>query len=103
MPGPTTPAQALQWVREALAARRYLIDPHFRDQCEKRKMTFLDAKKVIETATACSSYKPDRPPRTASGTSWRVTGEDTEGTETRLGVETFEDHLGKRMILITIM
>lgn len=66
-------------------------------------MTFLDAKKVIETATACSSYKPDRPPRTASGTSWRVTGEDTEGTETRLGVETFEDHLGKRMILITIM
>ena len=103
MPGPTTSAQALQWVREALAARRYLIDPHFRDQCQRRRLTFLDAKKVVETATACIPYKPDRPPRTTSGTSWRVIGEDTEGTETKLGVEAFEDQLGRRVILITIM
>ncbi len=59
MPGPTTSAQALQWVREALVARRFLIDPHFRDQCQRRRLTF--------------------------------------------GVEAFEDQLGRRVILITIM
>lgn len=39
----------------------------------------------------------------AGGTSWRLTGQATDGTEAMVGAEAFQDQLGKRVIVITIM
>ena len=36
------------------------------------------------------------------GTAWRITGPDHEGDETSVGVETFVDHLGRRLLIITV-
>jgi hypothetical protein len=39
----------------------------------------------------------------ADGTCWRVTGTALDGTGAKIGVEAFRDHLGRQVILITIM
>ena len=37
MSGPKSSAEALVWIREAVAASRYLTDPHFEQQARKRR------------------------------------------------------------------
>lgn len=101
MPGPATSADALVWIREAMAAGRYLVDPHFRKRCAQRGFTVFDARKIVQTATSCRSYRADQ--LLAGGTSWRITGSATDASEAMVGVEAFQDHLGNRVILITIM
>ncbi|MFI5298266.1 MAG: hypothetical protein ACHREM_09230 [Polyangiales bacterium] len=101
MSGPRTSADALVWIREAVATSRYLTDPHFEQQARKRRFDVHDAKKIIATATACEPYTGQ--PLRADGTSWRVTGKALDGSTAKLGVEAFLDHLGKRVIFITIM
>jgi hypothetical protein len=39
----------------------------------------------------------------AGGTTWRVWGLDFDGIATGIGVETFADHLGRRVLLITLL
>lgn len=39
----------------------------------------------------------------AGGTSWRVTGIALDGTFAKVGVEAYRDHLGRQIILLTIM
>lgn len=60
-----------------------------------------DAKKIIATATSCTEH-PDAT-LLAGGTPWRVTGTALDGTTAKVGVEAYKDHLGKQIILITIM
>jgi len=60
-----------------------------------------DAKKIIATATSCAEYLGAT--ILAGGTPWRVTGTALDGTTAKLGVEAYKDHLGKQVILITIM
>ena len=84
-----------------MAAGRYIPDPHFYKQCKKRGFTTFDAKRIVATATKCEPYGAEI--LVANGTAWRITGTDTDGSEAKLGVEAFEDHLGQRVILITIM
>jgi hypothetical protein len=66
-----------------------------RERCED------DAKKIIATATSCAEY-PDAT-ILAGGTAWRVTGTALDATTAKVGVEAYRDHLGKQIILITIM
>jgi len=56
---------------------------------------------AIRNATTCIAYVPDRTPL-AGGTCWRITGPDAEGEVTWVGVETFVDHLGRRLLVITV-
>lgn len=101
MPGPTNPADALAWIQEAITDGRYIVDAHFEKRARTRKFSVNDAKKIIATATSCSEY-PDAT-ILAGGTSWRVTGTALDGTTAKVGVEAYKDHLGKQIILITIM
>jgi hypothetical protein len=42
------------------------------------------------------------PPK-RGGTSWRITGPDYDGDPLRVGMETYEDHLGKKVLLVTVL
>lgn len=101
MPGPTNAADALAWIQGAIAAGRYIVDAHFEKRARTRRFSVNDAKKIIATATSCAEY-PDAT-ILAGGTSWRVTGTALDGTTAKVGVEAYKDHLGKQIILITIM
>jgi hypothetical protein len=101
MPGPATSKEALVWIREAMVAKRYLVDPHFQKRCRQRGFSVFDAKRIVATATACVPYQGG--PALAGGTSWRVTGQAADESVASVGVEAFRDHLGNRVILITIM
>lgn len=101
MPGPTNTADALVWIQEAITAGRYIVDAHFEKRARTRRFSVNDAKKIIATATSCAEY-PDAT-ILAGGTTWRVTGTALDGTTAKVGVEAYKDHLGKQIILITIM
>lgn len=101
MPGPTTEAEALAWIQEALARARYVIDPHFQKRAQQRGFSIFDAKRIAVTASRCEFYVDGTP--LADGTCWRVTGTALDGTGAKIGVEAFRDHLGRQVILITIM
>lgn len=97
--GPTTPEEALAWAQEALAAGRYIIDPHFTDRCRQRRITLRDARHAILHATQSAPY--NREPL-AGGTCWRLWGLDLGGEDTAVGFEAFQDHLGRRLLLMTV-
>jgi len=80
---------------------RYLAHPHFERRCRERNFGIADVRQVIATATSCVSYPDAR--SFHDGTSWRIVGQDTDGTTSALGVETFRDHMGRRVLLITVM
>jgi hypothetical protein len=98
--GPTTAVDALAWAQEAIAASRYLTDPHFDRRCRQRGITLRDAQNAIRRASHCAAYAGGTP--LAGGTCWRIVGPDLDGEETTVGVEAFEDHLGRRVLLITV-
>lgn len=89
------------WIRDAFAASRYIVDPHFQKRATQRGFSIFDAKKIAATATVCEVYQDGTP--LAGGTCWRVTGTALDGTVAKLGVEAFRDHLGRQVIVITIM
>jgi hypothetical protein len=99
MAGPRTAAEAIRWAQTAIANAHYLAhEPHFSNQCAKRRVSPSDWRKAIRTARRC---KPsDRPP-TCGGTSWLLIGTDLEGDELSVAVEAFADHLGRRILLVT--
>lgn len=97
--GPTTPEEALAWAQEALAAGHYIIDPHFSDRCRKRRISFQDARHAVVLAVRCAPY--ERAPL-AGGTCWRLWGPDLDEEETTIGFEAFKDHLGRRILLMTV-
>jgi hypothetical protein len=101
MPGPKTSRDALAWVKEAMAAGRYIPDPHFEKRCRQRGYSIFDAKRIAVTATGCTPYADAA--ILAGGTAWRVLGRDSDGSPAALGVEAFLDNLGRRVLLITIM
>ena len=84
-----------------MAARQYDIDPHFTRRLEQRRIPFRSVWYAIKNAVSCDPYVPERPPL-RGGNSWRVAGPDHEGTMTSVGVETYVDHLGRRMLLVTV-
>jgi hypothetical protein len=100
---PKTPEEALAWSQSAMTAspRRYLFDTHVYIRLAQRNMTERSIWFAIKNATRCVSYVPDRPPLT-DGTSWRITGPDHEGEITSVGVETFLDRAGQRLLIITV-
>lgn len=98
--GPTTATEALVWAQEAITAARYLTDPHFDRRCRQRNITLRDAQNAIRRALRCAPYADGTP--LAGGTCWRIVGPDLDGEETTVGVEAFEDHLGRRVLLITV-
>lgn len=98
--GPTTPEDALAWAQQAMTNGRYIPDPHFLRRCQQRRVSRADFHHVIAKAQRCASY-PDGTPR-AEGTCWRLWGPDTEGEETTVGFEAFQDHLGRRILLLTV-
>ncbi|MDX2092984.1 MAG: hypothetical protein SFX73_34385 [Kofleriaceae bacterium] len=101
MPGPKTPAEALPWIQDAMSCGRYILDAHFQKRVQERRFSLHDAKKVVATATACIPYADG--PVLAGGTTWRVVGTDLDGATAQLGVEAYKDHLGKWVIVVTIM
>ncbi len=101
MPGPSSAAEALPWIQDAIAANRYIVDAHFTKRAKLRSFSVFDARKIIATALSCERYLDGTP--LARGTCWRVTGTALDGSVARLGVEAYKDHLGKQIILITIM
>lgn len=42
-------------------------------------------------------------PLLAGGTPWRLTGTALDGSVAKVGVEAYRDHLGRQIVLITIM
>jgi hypothetical protein len=101
VPGPKDSSTALAWIQQAIAASRYLVDPHFVKRARTRSFSVQDAKKIIATATSCIHYADAT--LLAGGTAWRVTGTALDGSTAKVGVEAYKDHLGKQIILITIM
>lgn len=101
MPGPTNEAEALAWIQEALASAHYVIDPHFQKRALERGFSIFDAKRIAVSASRCELYADGTP--LAGGSCWRVTGTALDGTVAKIGVEAFRDHLGRQVILITIM
>ena len=71
----------------------------FTDRCRKRRISFQDARHAIALATRCAPYA--RVPL-ADGTCWRLWGFDLDGEETAIGFEAFKDHLGRRILLMTV-
>lgn len=103
-PGPPThPTDALLWAQEAIASnpRRCILDTHVYKRLRQRRISERSLWTAIRSATLCVSYAPERAPL-ANGTSWRITGPDEDGEETSVGVETFIDHLGRRLLIITV-
>jgi hypothetical protein len=56
LPGPKTPSATLAWVQEAMAAGRYIPDPHFEKRCRQRHYSIFDAKRIAATASTCEPY-----------------------------------------------
>jgi hypothetical protein len=100
---PTTPTAALSWAQEAIASnpRRCILDTHVYTRLRQRRISERSLWAAIRGATLCVPYIPERGPL-AGGTSWRITGPDEDGEETSVGVETFIDHLGRRLLIITV-
>ncbi|MBI4956095.1 MAG: hypothetical protein HY908_29010 [Myxococcales bacterium] len=100
---PRTPEDALAWAKAAMISvpRRYIIDGHVYTRLAQRRMTDRSIWFTIKNATICAAYVPDRPCLT-DGTSWRITGPDEDDEPTSVGVETFVDHLGERLLIITV-
>lgn len=84
-----------------MVARRYIVDTHVYVRLNQRNMTDRSIWYAIKNATACEAYVPSRPSLT-DGTSWRITGPDHDGEVTSVGVETFIDQLGQRLLIITV-
>lgn len=98
---PTSPADALGWAKAAAANGRYIVDDHYFKRCQQRRISPRAWRQVLATAKQCLPYVPDRGPL-AGGTSWRIIGEDFEGEETTIGVETYVDRSGGRVLIITV-
>jgi hypothetical protein len=98
--GPTEAKEALEWIREAVAAGRYLTHPHLWTRCRQRDVSLWEVKQGIRSATTCAPYAERK--STAGGTNWRVTGRTRDGETLTVGVEAFLDHLGRRALLITV-
>lgn len=101
VPPPSTSEDALAWAREALLAKRYIVDPHFQRRLEQRGITWRSAWYALQRATSCVAYVRDGGPL-AGGTTWRITGTDLSDEAVTLGVETFVDHFGRRVLLVTV-
>jgi hypothetical protein len=101
MSGPQTPSDALAWVREAMAAGRYIPDPRFEKRCRQRHYSVFDAKRIAATAKTCAPYPEAKV--LANGTCWRLLEQDSNGDMAALGVEAFLDSFGRQVLLITIM
>lgn len=100
---PRTAAEALAWAQEAMTSkpRRYLLDTHVYLRMHDRNISDRSIWYAIRNATNCVPYAPERGQLT-DGTAWRITGPDDEGEETSVGVETFVDQLGRRLMIITV-
>lgn len=99
---PTTSTAALAWTQNALANGRYYAhEPHFSKRCAQRSVTLRDVKLAVRRATSCEAYTPERG-ALYGGTTWRVIGPDAEGDLLSVGIECFEDHLGQKVLLMTV-
>ncbi len=98
---PTDPAEVLGWVKDALANGRHIIDEHYYKRCQQRRISPRAWRRVIQTASSCAPYVPEAGPL-AGGTSWRIVGLDYSDEVTSIGVETYADHLGRRVLIITV-
>jgi hypothetical protein len=98
--GPSTAYEALKWAREALGSGRYWVVDHARDRQRQRGVTAADMKSIIKKATGCEAYAGGVP--RFGGTCWRVTGPSLDEIATAIGVEVYVDHLGKRLIIVTV-
>jgi hypothetical protein len=76
------------------------MDTHVYLRLHDRNMTDRSIRFAIKNATSCVPYIPKR--QLTDGTPWRITGVDHEGTTTSVGVETFLDHLGRRLMIVTV-
>ena len=101
MAPPPSPAEALGWARDAIASGLYVVDEHYFKRCRQRRISPRAWRRVIETASSCEPYAPEHGPL-AGGTSWRIVGVDYADDETTVGVETYADHLGRRVLIITV-
>jgi len=98
---PTAASDALVWAKEAMLAGLYLVDPHVRKRMLQRGIEWRSLWYAIRNAAICLPYAPEDGHR-LGGTSWRVIGPDHNGDEITIGVETFVDHLGRRVLLLTV-
>jgi hypothetical protein len=97
--GPAEATEALRWVQEAIAGGRYITHPHLERRFIQRRITLWELKQAVQRATSCVPYERKA---IAGGTSWRVVGTTRDGETLTVGIEAFVDHLGRRVLLITV-
>ena len=101
MCGPRTPTEARSWIREAVAATRYVQAVHFRERLAERKVTMLDVLHILQRGPRIEPY-PDQGAH--GGTCRRVIGRDLDGERSLgVGVEAFMGDDGKAALLVTVM
>ncbi len=102
MAGPSSASEALSWAREALGGGRYWVVDHAQDRQRQRGVTVADMKNIIKKANAsdCGPYREGIP--RFGGTCWRVTGPSLDEIATSVGIEVYVDHLGKRLVVVTV-
>jgi hypothetical protein len=99
MAGPKVPAMALQHVKDAITAGRYITARHFEERMGERNVNMFDVHTAIDRSIRAEPY-PDAKP-TNEGTCWRVIGPDVDGDRTLgLGVEVYA--APNRLVWITL-
>jgi hypothetical protein len=102
MAGPTTPEEALAWIREATASGHHVRHAYFVKRCRERNYRGLyDVNSVVETATHCERYEGRQ--IQPGSTLWSVFGALRDGETARLGVEAYMSGTQKMVLLVNIM
>ena len=79
---------ALQRVKEAITAGRYIKTKHFEERMGERNVNMFDVHTAIDRSATAVPY-PDATP-VNDGTCWRIIGPDVDGERTLgLGVEVY--------------
>lgn len=95
MPGPASPQEAMQWIREVLLQGSFVRSRHFQTRLRERGIAFYDVCAAIGRVQRVEPY-PDFFPR-SGGTSWRFFGRNAKGdmTATEEPMKKFKDEAGE--------
>jgi hypothetical protein len=88
MAGPKASSVALQHVKAAITAGRYIKTKHFEERMVERNVNMFDVHTAIDRSTTAAPYPEGTPVN--EGTCWRVIGPDVDGERILgLGVEVY--------------
>lgn len=92
---------ARRWIQETFREGSYTLARHFSQRLVERNITLRDVRNAIEKPSYVERYENGDPHH--DGTCWRVYGYDLGRVkEVGVGVETYINAEGRRLILCTI-